>query len=568
MKAIVVKAHEKLERKVGEEVEITPEIFAPLYEAGFVLTASEWQLKQDAIKATEKRVDDAISASKHFAPKQDTAKFREDALAMEAVKAGSGVSYIASLPAKADAGLSNRLTKPGDAPNSGLEVSAKRSMKDELDGYIRASEPTSKQRRQGGALTWAQGDAIRTRDITAKAAERSIFLEGLLDKIRAGGMDEFQNVIKAADYVDPGANNPLGTLNTDLLIQANLGFLENMLVMFDDITTDFTNYPVRFNQTAVTRYIKVPGFQLKATGTAWRTTSGNTVDVQVKMDKFPGIALGWDNNYLASTTRNLPAEFRDPQLYGLAEAMIYYLINTAINGSTRIANDGSTSTTQKLAGLPDGVTANPILVNLGGPSGPLGFFTGALPQAMDLAKMPGSDLTIAQDPMRFCWLNTLLYRQVTQNVDFLKIQMLGAIAGNNAKSQNGALLATGNYDRIGNIRFHQSQLMQDGISLSSDGGSPAIYTVATAAPSAATTVGIAGTRSSLIFVARVPEDYTKATGAPVTAAVEVYTGAKTGIPIVVFQYLDNAYQTANVIAASMIGTSIGDERQGFLLNQK
>jgi hypothetical protein len=84
----------------------------------------------------------------------------------------------------------------------------------------------------------------------------------------------------------------------------------------------------------------------------------------------------------------------------------------------------------------------------------------------------------------------------------------------------------------------------------------------------ATTLGVAGTRSGLIFTSRLPLDYTKLLDVQGGFAVEVATTPKMGIKVVILKYLDHAYETANMNAKIMFGTAIGDERQLFDLNIK
>ena len=84
----------------------------------------------------------------------------------------------------------------------------------------------------------------------------------------------------------------------------------------------------------------------------------------------------------------------------------------------------------------------------------------------------------------------------------------------------------------------------------------------------ATYCGLCGTRSALMFVSRTPLDYTKVLpDIPSTAAVELATEPRTGLPFLIVKFLDHAYETANMRVQTMFGTAIGDERQGMLLTR-
>ena len=72
--------------------------------------------------------------------------------------------------------------------------------------------------------------------------------------------------------------------------------------MLDDITTDLSGTPVLYEQQARTRYIKVPGIQLKTSTNAWvGTTGGNDVDVNVLMNTYAGVPI--DNNAVLELQR-------------------------------------------------------------------------------------------------------------------------------------------------------------------------------------------------------------------------------------------------------------------------
>lgn len=459
-------------------------------------------------------------------------------------------------------GLTEREIKAGEGDLGVEELEP--GLRATIKGYLKAAEPDFKWNRENGGM-------IRARRMDAKGLEEGMVLARrksalagrLASMIRAGAdFTVAEGVVKAADYAD--AAGALGTLNSGIVLTWNLGHLENQLAMIGDITTDISNTPVLFQQQALTRYIKVPGVQLKTNSNAWSGGTGNDVNVNVLMDQYAGVPLTINNYLLGTTMRQLVNEQKTPQLYGLGEYILYKLINNIINGNTRIANDGVTTATIKFA--PTGQPANAITFNVAGAT--LKTFVSDLPAAMDLAKFPGGDEPPgASDLQRFVWAHTSLYSSIAGDTNFQLNQSIQGIAQN--KGEN--MIMTGRFHQIGNARFNKSQLMTDQNTTSgsgADGGANAL-TVVPGAYAAATVVGFSGTRSALLFVSRAPLDYTKVMPeVPNTAAIELVTSPGLGITFMVVKYLDHGYENANMRVQCMFGTGIGDERQGMPLVQK
>jgi hypothetical protein len=579
MKIVFQKVPAKSEFKAGDQIEATGAEQDVLAENGHeFISASEHAANEKVrlqnerlVQRREANVVKAIEGGIQrgaFLPKEDTATVKAKALKMEEFSDGMGVEYIEGLPAKASGNdqLKGRKTSGGEGGERQLVKAGDLSFRDTFNEYCTASEPFRKTHREGGIIGNCKGtDEQISRgmeEATRLARAKGAVVGRIADMIKAGANYSWDEVVKAADYVDPAGSNPLGTLNTDLLLNFNFGHLENQLALLDDITTDISDTPVLFNQSALTRYIQVPGFQSKAYNAAWAPATGATVDVNVKMDKYIGVPLAWNNNYMGATTRNLPNEFRTAQMYAIGEAIIYYLINNIINGNSRVANDGSTVTTIKPNGKPDGKTAGKAF-NIANPT--VSTFTSALRSAMNLAKFPGGDETEEDaDLMRFIWAHTTVYASLTADTNVLINQTLQRIYS----KLNPNTFATGMLNRVGNARIRESQLFNDQNTLTADPNNASSTVVSTGDYTAATTLGVAGTRSGLIFTSRLPLDYTKQLGVQGGFAIEVATTPKLGIKMAVVKFLDHAYETANMRAALMFGTSIGDERQLFPLNVK
>jgi hypothetical protein len=580
MKAVLTKAHKNFQ--AGDQLDVTPAEFAVLVEADSAVTLSEWQAQENIRAAeTEKQrqveagIDAAIVQARRdgrLLPKEDSAAVKASALAMEKTLPGAGKQYIQGLPVKVDAKseLLDRVTTSADPESlraSGVEA-GEQGLRETIKAYYAADKPWQDQRRNGGLVRHANNDPHKLHEIQQLSMIRSRAAQRVADLIVKGAdmsQDQVANLVKAGDYVDPASNNPLGVLNTGLLLQWNLGFLANQLALLGDITTDISGQPVLFNQMVRTRYITIPKVMLKSTTNAWPNTgapTGTDVDVNVTMDVHAGVPISINNNILSATPRQLFNEQRQPQLYSLGEYIIYKLIYNAFNGNTRYANDGSSTST---------IVFDPGYTNAGGTDtfnvagATLATFTADLPEAMDESTFPGGD----EDPgdpnlQRFAWVHGRVYAGIAADTNYLLNQSIwGAVAKTGENT-----VETGRYNRVGNIRIRKSQLVTDQCTATGSGADSTTNGIVVSAGTytSATKVGIAATRSALIFVSRVPLDYTKVLpDVPSTAAIELVSEPRTGLTLMVVKFLDHAYETANLRAQLMFGTAIGDERQGMYL---
>lgn len=565
MKAHIVKAHEKL--NVGDVLEVNAAEFAALAEQGLAISASEHEANE-RVKAQEarikaagkKQIQDAIVRAKDRGaiPVKDTD--RETAMLARFENGDSAETLVELINASSPTQTANvGVVTARQTNGSGVETvyGAEPSGHELVKAVIHACEPFAKSERSGGLIGMAKNDSAKITAAMGLAREKTRLINRL-----AGQIDE-GFVVRAANYVDPASNNPLGLLNTELMILKNLGHLENQLPMLDDISTDIAGQPVAFNQQVRSRYFTVPKVQLKTSSNAWDGGTGAGVDINVLLDTHAGVPIEINNHLLASTPRDLFKEQYDPQLYGLGEYITYKLVNTIVNGNTRIANDGSTTSTIKFC---NGGTGQPAAFSVAGAT--LKTFVADLPEAMDESKFPGGDeLPNATNLMRFAWVHGQVYAAAASDTNFLLNQ---SIWGARNAGSNGNVIETGRFNRLGNLKFRKSQLITDQCTVGgsgADAGDNGI-SVSPGTFSAATTVGFAGTKSALLFVSRVPLDYTKVLpGLPSTAAVEVVTSPTLGVSFLVVKFLDHSYETANVRVQLMFGFGIGDERQGILLNK-
>lgn len=525
---------------------------------------AEKRANDNAIRARETLIEGALTAARArgvYAEKENVDTVRAEALEMEAFKPGMGVKFLNDKQVvKAREDLTQRLILQAGEVMPVRIVSD--SVRDLVGGFIQASEPFTKTAKQGGILTLARNNQQAMTEAIMASRNRALIVGELIKAIEGGADFTLQDMVKAGDYVDPAANNPLGTLNSTLVLTWNLGYLRNQLPMLTDIVTDISSQPIAFGQMAKTRYIAVPKYQKKTASTAWSTAqTGNTVDVNVSCNIYNGVPIAFPETLLGATVRQLHNEMKTPQLYSLGESIIYNLVNTIINGNTRFANDGTTTTTIKFGTVAEGGTATGIAA-FGISGSTLATFTADLPSYMDTGKLPGGDEQSGEDLQRFAWIHHTVYASLAADTNLMLNQSIwGAVAG-----KGGNLMATGLLPPLGNIKVRKSQLVRDGLTEDSNGATPALYSIGVPATAPASTLGFAGTRNSLLFVSRVPTDYTKVMPEiPSTAAVELVSEPLTGLTFMVVKFLDHAYEVSNARVALMWGQAIGDERQGFLL---
>lgn len=583
MKVVMTKVPPNLKQvSVGQRTDLSPVELETLAEAGCeYITASEF----DAIereKQTQARLTETIRASaantvkqaiiravsrEAIAPKDETvekdAMDRIAALDYKPEAISLVTASIDALPAKKVTIPTERITS--SAPGEGRIDVGDEGFRESVKAYFHACEPFQKELRNGGIVRASNMDTQKMANALKASQHRSMLCEKIGNMVIKGAdLSEtgLRDVIKAGDYADPASNNPLGILNTGLLLQWNLGFLSYQLAPLDDITTDVAGQPVLFNQVVRTRYITVPKVMLKSTSNAWPNAgapTGTDVDVNVTVNVHAGVPLSIGNNILSATPRQLFNEQRAPQLYGLGQYIIARLVQTIYSGSTRIANDGTTTSTIQFS------TAAGDVFSVAGAT--LATFVADLPEFLDEHQTPGGD----EEPgdmnlLRFAWVHGRVYATAAADTNFILNQSIQGIRGQTPDN----VMATGRFTRIGNLKFRKSQLVTDQIQISGSGADSTTngITVAPGTFGSATYVGIAGTRSSLLFVSRVPLDYTKVLpDIPSTAAIEMVTEPKTGLTFLVVKFLDHAYETANMRVQLMFGTAIGDERQGFYLKR-
>lgn len=542
-------------------------VMAAEFDAAETVKANE----SATIKAAEARVDKAIDrmkAAKVIEPKADVATIKASAMKMESTEAGLGETYLDSLISahkNANGGgdrlskrQSNQIVEGKEAPEEHAwrgNVTASEA----AEGYVKANKPSQVLVQRGEwAEAFQQGRlaGIRLKEMIKAGGDDMVIsqlVQGASSDPKAIG-NHYHDGIVRADYTDP--NSQVGILNTGLIIMRNLGFLKNKLNFMQYITTDLRNEPVRFGQTVDTRYIVVPnvltfvpgvGFTSDATtisnasagtnqsGIATQTSGTrtpsvpSTPDVQVTMNQFKGVEIDFPITTLAGTVRNLFAEQRGAQTYALAEHIHQKFLATLFAANW-------TGTVNKLS---LGAFALPGMIKI--------------KNRMTLSKIP--------DMGRFALMHSFYHDGLLTDTNLLTAKAILALINKDASS-----FESGEVPELFGIKPLESQLSSynNGVAaspaISSDG--------ATVDFTGVNQVGFAGNMSSMLFVARVPQDFTKTAaelGIPATNAVEIITDPDSNLTVMVFKYVSNTTMTVSVRICLMYGFAQGDPRIGIVL---
>jgi len=295
------------------------------------------------------------------------------------------------------------------------------------------------------------------------------------------------------------AANSLGSLAGNLILQRTLTLLKLRFPALFAITTDFSDSPISFGQTVMTRLRTVPtvqsydpsagGYDLAA------GASSTTIDVPIVINAHQFVPISFNANELAETKRDLFGEQVEGAFYAIAKdfwdaimalvTVAHFPHETAI-AATSVSRD--TLQTVDEAFLARGVP----------PASRFAMLNGAAFHAL------GKDASIVQLAAFQAEFKGLL----TQNV-------LPPVAGFQPY-------------QVGNI------------------------------PAGENLIGFCGTPDCLAVAARLPNDYTQAMGdVPATAIIEQITNPDTNFSMMLVKFLDHKAGSANWRAAYMRGQAVG-----------
>lgn len=468
-------------------------------------------------------------------PKDDAVQ----AKSLERLDKGADVELVVELingmQGKDQTALARRLTQPYREDGVAFDriTSQGVSLQDASRAYVTAREPQNNLIRSGNF-----------KEAFVLAAQAAVAHSDIMSFMRGGGDFALRDTIKAADFTDP--DSQIGVLSTGLLLMRNLGFLKNKLAWLPYLTTDLRNEPARFKQPILTRYITpanvltyVPGVgytsdagtiaantgETETTGTLTKSAPSAT-DVTVTMDQHKAVELEFHVQKLASTVRNLFAEQLSGQLYSLAETINQFVLAKIFAAAwTGVV----TSYTKSLA--------NWDLKSLVD-----------IKAKMTIAKIP--------DVGRFLLLHTFYHDKILQDAQLVNAKaILSLINKDMTAFESGAI------PNIYGLNPLESQLS------AANTGVLTSWTDDTNL-GATNQVGFAGNMSSMLFVARVPTDYTALAagmGVPATAQVEIVTEPDSGLSMMIVRYVNHEKASISVRAALMYGAAQGDPRVGIVL---
>lgn len=590
---VITKVPQGSPMKVEQRATVTASQLEKLVEAGHeYVFADAWDAQQKVkasesaeMKAAEARVKKAIDRAIQrgaIEPKADTATITAQACKMEKTEMGIGETFIDNLPVLGSfkQGLSTRQGSSGDPTASDTHAwRGQVTASEAAEGYLKANQPNNKLLLEGKwieANAEARAAGIRMKELI-KAGGDDLCLAQVIKGASAdpkaiglamsrSGWSDASGVVKA-DYTDP--NTQVGILNTGLILMRNLGFLKNKLNFMQHISTDLRNEPIRFGQTIDTRYIVVPnvltfvpgvGFTSDATtinnasagtnqsGVATQTSGTrtpsvpSTPDVQVTLNQFKGVQIDFPITTLAGTVRNLFAEQRGAQTYALAEVIHQKFLSTIFAGTW---------------------TGTVNIMSLGQFSLP-GMIR--LKNRMTLSKIP--------DIGRFSLFHSVFYDGLLNDTNLLTAKAILALINKDASAfEQGEVPPLFGVQPLESQLSSYSSTYAAGVpsgtaaltpTIASDGSS-----VSFNAPAGATAqVGFAGNMSSMLFVARIPNDFNKAAadlGIPATNAVEIISDPDSNLSVMIFKFVDNLTMRVSVVMCLMYGFAQGDPRIGIVL---
>ena len=470
---------------------------------------------KDEVKATEH-----VARFKQFRGKEN-----------EVDAAGLIVETIDALEGEDQRRLTERTTlfareNGAAAPVLGYGAYTGESLKDNLlNGYCRARENMNNTIR---TMPAGESGKKALADMTEISRNTSVVLASTMRAIeKLGGDVRLMDIIHAADTTD--AN--VGTVNTGLVLMRNLGFLKNKLGWMPYISTDLRNEPALFNQNIFTRYIVPPPTVAFDTTNGWVTQTPTATDVNVQINQHYGVPITFQTQLLGSTVRNLFAEQQGAQIYALAEKVNQHFLTTLF-----------TATWSGTIGTNSQPLANWNITGLVG-----------IKNALTISKVP--------DIGRFVLLHSMHHDKLLQDSNLILANTLMAALGGNG-GQAAASYNTGELPVLFGLKVLESQLAL------ATSGTLGTVTVAGGVPSygANNQIGFAGNMSSMLFAARIPQDYTTVLpGIPATAAIEIITDPDSGLSMMFTKYIDHKLAATVARVSLMWGDAQGDPRQGIII---
>jgi hypothetical protein len=318
--------------------------------------------------------------------------------------------------------------------------------------------------------------------------------------------EDVREAIKAADVTD--AN--LGTLAGTLVAQRTLELLHFYFPELTAFTTDFSDQPITFNQTVMTRTITIPAVQTYSTTTGWADISAATIDVPVTLNNHKGVTISYNEQIMASTMRKLFDEQAPAQAYALAKNIIdaLYAVITDANFTNNTVATGTAFGRSTVVDVG-------VALNLRG-----------------VPNMPGTR-------------TMLLYSTFFGNLQ-----------------KDATLMQLAAFQRSGLITENQPGTdAAYGITVSGF----QVYDAPNLPTNNANLNGFAGSKSALLIVTRIPNDYTVDLAGASYGTVQTVTNPNIGISVMSTQYVDHTLAVAKSRLSIMYGVAAGQTAAGQLI---
>lgn len=297
-------------------------------------------------------------------------------------------------------------------------------------------------------------------------------------------------------------DSDVGSLAGDLVTQRTLELLKFQFPILGRITTDFSDQPISYGQTVISRFLTVPTIATYSTSTGWTTPGSNptSTDAIVTINQHKGVPIRFQENQLAGTMRRLFDEFAPAAAYCLAKDMVdaLYALITAGNFTAAAIKADATA-----FGRSEVIDMGTALTKRGVPMGPAN-------------------------------------RSLLLNSDYF-----GALAKDSAIVTLAA--------------FQKPEIIEQGVL-------PNVHGFGVVdAPNLPTTGNLAGfgfSKSALIIASRLPNDYASILPGASYGSVTTITDPDLGLSVMQVQYVDHKLGFAESRIALMYGVAAGQINAG------
>lgn len=131
--------------------------------------------------------------------------------------------------------------------------------------------------------------------------------------------------------------NSLGTLTPGVVALQVLDFLKKKFPVFSQISTDFSGEAVNWNESVTSRVVTAPTVQDYDTTNGYVATDATATDVAVTINEHRHVTLGFNDQEVTGTNRNLVMEQMGAAAYSLGKDAMDKLL--AVITTTNFTNE-------------------------------------------------------------------------------------------------------------------------------------------------------------------------------------------------------------------------------------